>query len=873
MQIATARAAIPWGLAAITLALVAMVWLQDAVKDILAAQAEESAARWVAQIERAVPDLPALVAGAPVTDAQRAAIDAAMIGAQVFEVQLFDRTGTEVFDSDGGPAWQPGTVYDAAAEVARSGRIVTSVEVGDPSAGMPARYVEIYMPIFDGDGTTLGVAELYIDKSVAAAAPVRELGTVSGVAFLVTLALLAVPVAGFLRQNAQLRRREAEIRTLTVAAQDARSTLEASIEALPHGFVLYDCDDRLVVCNAQYRQFYPGSAHAMRLGVSFETILCAGLAVGEYCDAVGREEDWLAERLARHQAADGPVYQHLADGRRLQVIESETPDGGRVGLRIDITDYVESRERAERAEQRLMDAINALPAGLLLFDDQDRLVMFNETVCTMYGTSSDLLEIGRTYEETIRAGLAAGQYPEAAGREDAWLDTVLQTRTVKSYELVYQLDNGRWVHSLKERTSDGGIVGFRIDITELKQNQIELEKAATTNTLTGLLNRRGAQIALQRLVDDLPGDDAEIAFLHIDLDRFKPINDAFGHPFGDRLLVHVASCLRDTAPKDAAIARVGGDEFLVAYGTHGSDEDLEQVGDRIRAALVRPIHLQGQRVRVGASVGVATWSRAESARVSIEDAMQNADIALNVSKQRGRNAVTVFEPEMRKKSVLTARIADDIAHGLEAGEFTAHFQPVFDAATGEVQGFEALARWRHPEQGVLTPAHFLPASEAAGHTPAIDRAVLLEAVDLARLLRDHVRTDLRFGINLAEAHLNTPDIVDQYLWLLDAHGAAPSQFRIEIVETSLLEERASHVIKNVQRFSAAGFAIDLDDFGTGHTAIATLRSLPVDRIKIDRSLVAGVDSDPDLAILTDAIVGLGRRLGLDVLAEGVERAE
>ncbi|ADZ72554.1 Cyclic diguanylate phosphodiesterase domain protein [Polymorphum gilvum SL003B-26A1] len=167
----------------------------------------------------------------------------------------------------------------------------------------------------------------------------------------------------------------------------------------------------------------------------------------------------------------------------------------------------------------------------------------------------------------------------------------------------------------------------------------------------------------------------------------------------------------------------------------------------------------------------------------------------------------------------------------------------------------------------------MTASEAAEHTTALDRVVLKEAANLARTLRDRGRADLRIGINLAEAHLKMPDIVDQYLWLLDAHGVTPSQFRIEILETTLLEERASHVIENVLRFREAGFAIDLDDFGTGHTAIASLRSLNVDRIKIDRSLVTGVDSDPNLAILTDAIVGLGRRLGLDVLAEGVERAE
>ena len=873
MHMTNVRSAIPWAMAAIVTLLLGYLWLQGAVKGILTAQSENSAARWVEQIEHAIDDLPALLDGAPITDAQRSVINSAMIGSQIFEVQFFDSAGQELFDSNATPSWQPGVMYEDAAQVAQTGLPLSSVEEGAESEGKPTRYVEIYMPIFGDEDTILGVAELYIDSSASAEVLGRELGKVSALILALTFLVLSVPVAGFVHQRAQLRNREAEIRALTDAAEDARRTLEASIEALPHGFVLFDHEDRLVLCNMQYKRFYPKSAHVMRPGTSFEDILRAGLSVGEYRDALGREEDWLAERLGQHRDASGPIYQHLTDGRRLQVIERETPDGGRVGLRIDITDYVESRERAERAEQRLVDAIDALPAGFWLFDDQDRLVMLNETFKEMYGTSSKLLKIGRTYEEIVRAGLAEGQYPDAVGREEAWLDEIMQSRTDKSYEMVYQLDDGRWVHSLNQRTSDGGIVGFRIDITELKQNQLDLEQAAATNMLTGLLNRRGAQIALQKLVSGLPNNEAEVAFLHIDLDRFKPINDAFGHKFGDMLLAHVGSCLRDTAPDGAVVGRVGGDEFLVAYEAHECLEDPAQVADRIRLALVQPVHLQGQHVRIGASVGVATWSRGQGGSLSIEDAMQNADIALNVSKQRGRNTVAVFEPAMREASVITARIAEDVARGLEAGEFTAHFQPVFDVASGAVQGFEALVRWVHPEKGLLTPEHFLAASEAAGHTTALDRVVLREAVVLAQRLRDLGRTELRIGINLADAHLKTPDIVDQYLWQLQAYGVKPSQFRIEVLETTLLEERASHVIDNVLRFREAGFAIDLDDFGTGHTAIASLHSLEVDRIKIDRSLIAGVDSDPNLAILTDAIVGLGRRLGLDVLAEGVECGE
>lgn len=650
----------------------------------------------------------------------------------------------------------------------------------------------------------------------------------------------------------------------------ARSTLEASIAALPHGFVLYDRDDRLVLCNEPYKELYPRSAAAMHPGATFESILRYGLDNGEYREAVGREEAWLKERLTRHRIADVPVFQTTAEGRNLQIIERATPDGGRVGLRIDITDYVQSRERAERAEQRLLDAIRALPAGFWLFDKEDRLVLYNERFREMYFTSSEAFETGRTYEDILRAGLEAGQIPDALGREEAWLAEVLKERKNGSYEMTYQLDNGRWVHSLNEVTSEGGRVGFRVDITELKTRQIELEQAATTDSLTGLLNRRGAQQALERMQTELHAFE-RIAFLHVDLDRFKPVNDVFGHQFGDALLERIAQILSTSVRETDVVARIGGDEFLVCHITDQDAHSALDLAQRLRLAISEPHDIHGQSCHIGASIGVASYSPHDE--YDILEALQDADIALNGSKSMGRNMVMEFEPSMREQSVADAQIVEDVVRGLDAGEFLAYFQPVFDAQTLEVGGFECLARWNHPTRGVLSPGAFLAACDSAGVVGAIDRAVLDEAVGFAADLKARGREALRISLNLSSAQLKHPSVVDQYLWLLESKGLEPNQFRIEILESTLLEDRASHVAENIRRFRKEGFLIDLDDFGTGHTAIASLRHFPVDRIKIDRSLVQNIHKDAELAILTDAIVSLGRRLGLHVLAEGIECAE
>ena len=652
-------------------------------------------------------------------------------------------------------------------------------------------------------------------------------------------------------------------------ATEARNNLQAAIEALPHGFVLFDEQDRLVICNEPYREIYPNSAPSMVPGATFEEILRYGLERGEYADGIGREDAWLEERLTKHQAADETVLQQLSDGRTLQIIERPTLNGGRVGLRIDITPYVTSRERAERAEQRLLDAISALPAGFWLFDRDDRLVMLNDRFKDMYNTSADWLEPGYTYKEILQHGLERGQYPEAEGRKEAWLSEVLERRNKETYELVYRLDDGRWVHSLNETTSEGGMVGFRVDITELKRRQVEAEKAAETDPLTGLLNRRGVTDFLERVSQTVTSGE-ELIFLHIDLDKFKSVNDVHGHAAGDDLLSHVAGILQHSTRADGRIARVGGDEFLVCFKALKGDQDSPELAEQMRELISKPVRINGKTCHVGASIGLASWQ--PDGPYSLSDAMQNADIALNSSKSHGRNRVTHFEQSMRDRSVRTAEVAERVANGLDRGEFIAFFQPQLDCRTLKPTGFECLVRWNHPQDGICEPGDFLPACEAAGLTSAIDRVVFDEALNFATQLGEMGWENLRLGINISSAQLKDPEIVDQYLWRIASHGLSPDRFCIEVLESTLLDQRVSHIIDNIHRFSEHGFLIELDDFGTGHTAIASLREYPVNRIKIDRSLITGVDREPDLEKLTSAVVALGRGLGIEVLAEGVERA-
>ena len=650
-------------------------------------------------------------------------------------------------------------------------------------------------------------------------------------------------------------------------ALDVSGLLRAAIEVLPEGFVLYDRQDRLVLCNEQYRKFYNRSAAAIVPGEKFENILRFGLKNGEYPQAAGREEAWLEERLQAHKNADSTIEQKQGDGRWLRIIERRTPDGGRVGLRIDITAQIESRTRAEQAEQRLNDAIQASPAGFSLFDEDDRLLIANERFLQMFATKESKIEIGQSYTEILTIGMKHGLLPEAQGNKKAWLAQRNALRKQAHYEAEYELKNGNWFRALNRRTSENGMVGFQIDITELKKRQIELERMSSTDSLTGIANRRGVWAYLKATSRRL-AENERLVFLHIDLDRFKSINDVIGHNAGDFVLKEVSKILQKNVRKSDLVARVGGDEFLIALRTKISADAAMKFAVRLRKQLSEPFKFRGRLCHVGASIGISVWVDGE--QISLEQALLDADTALNDCKSRGRHRCTLFHEKMRQSTIENAKLAQEISDGILANEFEPWFQPQTDITGKHVDGFEVLARWDHSSRGLMTAASFVNAAEDAGIMAGVDRQILEKTLRFVHSLSETKWRDLKFSLNLSSAQLSDPDIVDYFLAQLSKFETPTSKIRIEILESVLLDERSANVIENIRRFADEGFSIELDDFGTGHTAIASLVKFPVERIKIDRSLVRNIHKVEHLKVVTDAIASLGLKLGLKVLAEGVE---
>ncbi|RMH49018.1 MAG: EAL domain-containing protein [Alphaproteobacteria bacterium] len=424
----------------------------------------------------------------------------------------------------------------------------------------------------------------------------------------------------------------------------------------------------------------------------------------------------------------------------------------------------------------------------------------------------------------------------------------------------------------RERSDEFGEMARALEVfaramRDLARSRDDLRRAALTDPATGLRNRRGlAEDAREMAANARPGQ--RLAVMHVDLDRFKAVNDTLGHEAGDHVLANCARILCSETRVGDIVARVGGDEFVIICRDVRDRERVAGIAQRLIRRLSEPVPFRDRVCQIGASIGVAMWDATEVP--DPERPLADADIALYEAKRGGRGRFSFFEPAMRERVETGARLAEEIRRGLERGEFEPWFQPQVDLRDGALAGFEALVRWRHPERGLLGPDRFIGAAAEAGLLDRLDERMLEEVCAALTRLRRAGLPAPQVSVNLSQSRLADPGVIDQVKWTVDRAGLQPGDVALEILETVLLDDRAAHAAENIRRFAAAGFAIELDDFGTGHASISNLRNFPVHRMKIDRSFVAGVDQDHELRMMTGALARLGANLGLQVLAEGVE---
>ncbi len=387
----------------------------------------------------------------------------------------------------------------------------------------------------------------------------------------------------------------------------------------------------------------------------------------------------------------------------------------------------------------------------------------------------------------------------------------------------------------------------------------DLATQASTDPLTGLANRAAFGTALH---DALTDAGRPIALLLLDLDDFKVVNDSLGHAAGDELLRHVARRLRAAVRGHDLCARLGGDEFAVLLTE--PEHDALTVGQRLVDLIATPVSLHGRLAHVGASVGIAF----PAARATTDDLMQQADTAMYAAKAKGKDRVQVFDPSLLREDTAAAFEAElaDAA----TSQLVVHYQPILSVPDNRCVAVEALARWQHPTRGLLLPAEFIPTAERTGAILAIGAAMLRQACrDVSSWRERHGRLDVH--VNVSAAQLTDPGFVDTVVACIRDHDMQPRQLILEVTETMVID---SPVVRDTLRaLTVIGAAIAIDDFGTGYSALSTLRTLPLDIVKIDKTFLdAGASALADRAVV-EAIVQVARRLGLRVIAEGVERRD
>ncbi len=403
----------------------------------------------------------------------------------------------------------------------------------------------------------------------------------------------------------------------------------------------------------------------------------------------------------------------------------------------------------------------------------------------------------------------------------------------------------------------------------LSKAKDEAERKAYIDPLTGLANRRALHGKLDQLLEDSDGP-GPCALLQIDLDKFKSVNDTFGHAAGDLVLRHTALAMETLAADEDLPVRLGGDEFAMIIADASDAKAVLAGAEALRQRIRQPVQYEGTQLQVGASIGIVHFDRQDE--TSSDRLLRHGDIALYDAKATG-NSVTVLAPEMIRRSEGMAEWIAEIRAGIETAQFVPFFQPQIDTDTGQVVGFEVLARWLHPQQGIVPPARFLDTAIRANLLDRIDALVRRQAIKTFAQWRRDGRVSGKISFNMTTSNLRSPTFVEELSDELLIAGVPASQVQLELLESILFDKADDALIQQCHAIRRAGFSLALDDFGTGHAAISTLIDVPVSLLKVDRSFVTGLDRNPKLRRITASILAMAAQIGLDVLAEGVESEE
>ncbi len=459
-------------------------------------------------------------------------------------------------------------------------------------------------------------------------------------------------------------------------------------------------------------------------------------------------------------------------------------------------------------------------------------------------------------------------------------EVALRRQAIRLMQAISRMDAGDYSQPLGQPYPRGelGMVMQALDRmaisldhqrTEIARNTEALERQARIDPLTHLANRHMLTERLWQALDFARRNHRITGVLILDLDRFKTVNDSLGHSQGDVLLREVASRLTASVREDDTVARLGGDEFVVVLSDMADVSDILAVAQKILFALSRPVELGPQMLSISTSLGIAVYPKDGETPDAL---LQYADTAMYRAKDQGGNALAFFSPEMRQVMMERLAMEAGLRQALEQGELRLHYQPIVEAGSGRVIAAEALVRWAHPKNGLISPADFIPVAEETGLITHIGSWVLHEASRQARQWQKEGLGDIPVAVNLSARQFSEPGLDLVVARALEASQCPASLLYLEITESSIMDQ-IDQAMETMRKLNTMGIQLAIDDFGTGYSSLSQLKRLPVSTLKIDRSFVLDLCQDANDEVLVDAIITLAHKLGLRTVAEGVETAE
>jgi diguanylate cyclase (GGDEF)-like protein/PAS domain S-box-containing protein len=479
-------------------------------------------------------------------------------------------------------------------------------------------------------------------------------------------------------------------------------------------------------------------------------------------------------------------------------------------------------------------------------------------------------------------------HPDDRGPARSTLEAAAAGGTPEGVDLRVDLGDGRMRHlnmKAMTRVDESGAVtavsGTVLDVSERKDSEQRIRLLAFYDGLTGLPNRTLFLERLRIAMQAARRDGSSVAILLLDLDRFKHINDTFGHGTGDALLQEAAERLRtalrssdslarvDTERGGDTVARLGGDEFLASVTGLNRPNDAARISRRVLASLEKPFHIEGYELFVTGSIGITMYPHDGE---DPETLIKSADSAMYQAKQAGRNAAHFYDHRLHEASVRKLSLENRLRHALERDELVVYFQPLMDVGAGSIVGAEALVRWIHPERGLLPPGEFIEIAEETGLIVPMGNWILRTALAEARIWEKSGHGRLRVSINLSARQFKERHLAEQIGGAVRQSGLPPDRVELEITE-SLLMYNTEEAVRILQELRGQGLGIALDDFGTGYSSLSYLLKFPISALKIDRLFVKEICMDPRSAAVTSSIVAMAGGLGLSLIAEGVETQE